>query len=38
MGASNQPILSVEDLDAGFYTVQELAALLRTSKITVYRR
>ena len=38
MDVRNPPILSIEDLEAGFFTVKELAALLRISMITVYRR
>ena len=37
MPRHDRPYFDAEDLEAGFFTVAELAALTRSSPITVYR-
>ena len=38
MARSDRPSFDSEDLEAGFFTVAELAALTRSSPVTIYRQ
>jgi excisionase family DNA binding protein len=38
MSHRDRPSFDAEDLDAGFFTVAELAALTRSSTVTIYRQ
>ena len=38
MSRHDRPFFDAEDLEAGFFTVAELAALTRSSPVTIYRQ